>query len=162
MEQTLSKVKNLEKYIQKHGDDPFITQTISKMLTYKIQKYGREIKRLGKELKKFERSYKKESSTFFKEFKTGKLGDDMNFVEWSSLYQMHNRLLKQKSELEGMKQMIQEHLEGIIQELSTNPVVFSFKVIKQEVGEDEGSIIRKEVRSVGGLRVRFFMDDFYE
>lgn len=90
MEQTLSKIKNLEKYIQKHGDDPFIAQTIS-------------IKKLGEELKKFERSYKKESSTFFKEFKAGKLGDDMNFVEWSSLYQMHNRLLKKKSELEGMK-----------------------------------------------------------
>ena len=73
------------------------------MLTYKIQKYEKELKKLEKELKKFERSYKKESSIFFKEFKEGKLGDDMEFVEWSSLYQMRIRLLEKKIELEGMK-----------------------------------------------------------
>ena len=47
MEQTLSKVKNLEKFIQKHGEDSFISKTLSKMLNYKIQKYEEEIKRLN-------------------------------------------------------------------------------------------------------------------
>lgn len=103
MAQTLLKVKNLEKFIKKHGDDRFISQTINKMLTYKIQKYEEEIERLNKELKRFERSCNKESSTFFKEFKSGKLGDNMDFIEWSSLYQMRNRLLEKKAELEGMK-----------------------------------------------------------
>ncbi|GJQ58206.1 MAG: hypothetical protein D8M57_03050 [Candidatus Scalindua sp. AMX11] len=93
MEHTLSKVKNLEKFIKKHGDDPFIAHTISKMLAYKIKKYDEEIKRLEKELKRFERNYNKQSTLFFNEFKAGKLGDDMDFVEWSSLYQMRNRLL---------------------------------------------------------------------
>lgn len=101
MEQTLSKVKNLEKFIQKHGEDSFISKTISKMLSYKIQKYEEEIKRLNKELKKFEQTYKKESPVFFKEFNEGLLGDEMDFVEWSSLYQMCNRLLERKNTLEG-------------------------------------------------------------
>ncbi len=99
MQQTLFKVKNLEKFIQKHGEDTFISQTISKMLDYKINKYYKEIKRLDKELKKFERTYKKESPVFFKEFKEGKVGDDMDFVEWSSLYQMRKRLLEKKAAL---------------------------------------------------------------
>lgn len=103
MAHTLLKVKNLEKFIKKHGEDTFISQTISKMLTYKIQKYEEEIVRLNRELKRFERTYKKESSVFFKEFKAGKMGDDMDFIEWSSLYQMCNRLLEKKGELEGMK-----------------------------------------------------------
>lgn len=103
MAPTLLKVKNLEKFIKKHGEDTFISQTISKMLTYKIQKYEEEIGRLNRELKRFERTYKKESSVFFKEFKAGKMGDDMDFIEWSSLYQMCNRLLEKKGELEGMK-----------------------------------------------------------
>lgn len=103
MAQTLLKVKNLEKFIKKHGDDPFISQTISKMLTYKIQKYEEEIGNLNRELKKFEETYKKESATFYNEFKEGKLGDDMDFIEWSSLYQMRNRLIEKKAELEGMK-----------------------------------------------------------
>lgn len=101
MEQALSQVKNLEKFIKKHGDDPFISQTISKMLSYKIQKYDERIKKLGKGLKKFERTYKKESPAFFKEFQKGKIGDNLDFVEWSSLYQMRNRLLIKKAALEG-------------------------------------------------------------
>jgi len=101
MEQTLSKVKNLEKFIEKHGEDSFISKTISKMISYKIQKYEEEIKTLNKELKKFEQIHKKETSVFFREFNEGLLGDEMDFVEWSSLYRMHNRLLERKNTLEG-------------------------------------------------------------
>lgn len=100
MQQTLTKVKNLEKFIQKHGDDSVISQTITKMLDYKIQKYGDEVNRLKKDLKKFERKYKKESHVFFDEFNKGRLGDEMDFIEWASLYQMRSKLLKKKAELE--------------------------------------------------------------
>lgn len=103
MKQTLSKVKNLEKFIQEHGEDTFFSQTISKMLNYRIQKYDEEIKKLNRELKKFERKYKKTSSSFFNEFQEGRLGDGMNFVEWSSLYQMRNRLIEKKTALKGKK-----------------------------------------------------------
>ncbi len=103
MKRTLSKVKNLEKFIEKHGEDPFISQSISKMLDYKIKHYEAEIKRLDKELKTFERTYGMKSSVFFKKFSEGRLGDDMNFIEWSSLYQIHSRLLGKKVELEGKK-----------------------------------------------------------
>ena len=102
MEQTLLKVKNLEKFIEKHGEDAFISQTISKMLDYKVQRYDSEIKRLNKELRKYEKTYKKESSIFYEEFEEGRLGDEMDFVEWSSLYKIRNRLLEKKEELQGM------------------------------------------------------------
>jgi len=46
MQQTLSKVKTLEKFIQKHGESAFISQTISKMLDYQIHKYDEKIRRL--------------------------------------------------------------------------------------------------------------------
>ncbi len=101
MQQTLSKVKNLEKFIKKYGDDSLLSQTLSKMMNYKIHEYNEEIKRLDKELKKFERTYKKDSSDFIREFKEGSLGDDIDFIEWSSLYQMRNRLLDKKAKLEG-------------------------------------------------------------
>ncbi|MGR3172994.1 MAG: hypothetical protein ACUZ8N_00140 [Candidatus Scalindua sp.] len=104
MEQTLAKVKNLEKFIQKHGEDTFFSQSISKMLDYKIQNYEEEIKRLNRELKKYERKYKRDSSVFFKEFKKGKTGDDMNLIEWPSLYQMRKRLFEKMAELKGKKQ----------------------------------------------------------
>jgi len=53
MQQTLSKVKSLEKFIQKHGEDAFVSQTISKMLAYKLQKYDKQIEKLNNELRKF-------------------------------------------------------------------------------------------------------------
>ncbi len=102
MKQTLLRVKSLEKFIQKHGEDAFISQTISKMLAYKVQKYEEQIKKLDKALRKFERTYEKESAVFFQEFVEGSLGDEMDFVEWSSLYQIRNSLLEKKNELKGM------------------------------------------------------------
>jgi len=103
MGQTLAKVKNLEKFIQKHGEDTFFSQSISKLLDYKLQNYEEEVKRLTRELKKYERRYKKESSVFFKKFKEGKAGDDMDLIEWSSLYQMRKRLFEKMTELKGNK-----------------------------------------------------------
>jgi len=102
MEQTLLKVKNLEKFVKEHGEDVMITQTISKMIAYKVQRYAKEIESLEGELEKFEQTYKKETRVFFEEFKAGRLGDEMAFIEWSSLYQMRNRLLDKKTELESM------------------------------------------------------------
>ena len=103
MKQILSKVKNLEKFIEKHGDDTFISQSISKILNYKIAKYEEKIQQLGKELKAFERAYGMKSSVFFKKFTEGKIGDDMDFIEWSSIYQMYQRLLEKKDDLKGKK-----------------------------------------------------------
>jgi hypothetical protein len=101
MSKTLARVKNLEQFLVKHGDDVLISRTISKMLSYKVQQYEVEIRRLGKELRRFERVYKMNSSDFFRDFMEGKLGDDMDFVEWSSFYQMRQRLIEEKAELES-------------------------------------------------------------
>jgi len=59
------------------------------------------IKRLDKDLESFEYTYHKGSSVFFKEFNEGIIGDDMNLIEWASLYQMRNSLIEKKAELEG-------------------------------------------------------------
>lgn len=103
VKQTLLKVKTLEKFIEKHGDDLFISQSISKMLDYKIAKCEEKIQQLCKELKSFERTYRMKSSVFFKKFSEGKIGDDMDFIEWASIYQMYQRLLEKKDELKGEK-----------------------------------------------------------
>ena len=58
---------------------------------------------MGKELKAFERAYGMKSSVFFKKFSEGKVGDNMDFIEWSSIYQMYQRLLGKKDELKGKK-----------------------------------------------------------
>ena len=97
MKKTLSNVKNLEKFIEKHGDDLFISKSLAKMLDYKIKNYETKIKELPKELKTFERTYRTKSSVFFKKFNEGKIGDNMDFIEWSSIYRMYMRFLGKKS-----------------------------------------------------------------
>ncbi len=66
------------------------------MLAYKAQNYANEIERLNGHLKKFEQAYEKDSQVFYIEFKEGKLGDEMDFIEWSSLYRIRNSLLEKK------------------------------------------------------------------
>lgn len=106
MAQTVSNIKILkkqEKFIREFGDDELITSSISKMMDYKLMKYEEEIRKLDKELRQFERSYKMESSFFIKEFTSGRQGDEMDFVEWASLYRMRQRLAERKTKLEGMR-----------------------------------------------------------
>jgi hypothetical protein len=103
MQQTLTKVKTLQKFLRKYGDDVIISQTIAKMVDYKAQRYDEQINKLNKDLKRFEKKYKKESAIFFEEFKDGRLRDDMDFIEWSSLYQMRNSLVNKKMELAGIR-----------------------------------------------------------
>jgi bacterioferritin (cytochrome b1) len=102
MSNTLAKVKNLNHFIRKHGEDALIGETIAKMLEYKIQQYQKEITRLNREIDRFERTHRMESSDFFKKFLAGNLGDDLDFVEWSALYQMRQNLLEKKGELESI------------------------------------------------------------
>jgi len=101
MSKTLTKVKNLDQFVRKHGEDALIAGTITKMLEYKIQQYQKEINRLKREMANFERAYGMSSSDFYQKYIAGDLGDDLDFVEWSSFYQMRQRLLDKRTELEN-------------------------------------------------------------
>ncbi len=102
MNKTLAKVKGLEQFLRKHGDDVLIFQTLSKMVDYRVRQYEKEIRKLDEELRRFEHSHQKESAHFFREFSEGLLADEMDFVEWASLYQMRQHLLEKKAELESL------------------------------------------------------------
>jgi len=99
MQQTLLQVKKLEKFLQKHGEEPLLSGTISKMFDFQVRKYEGKIKELDRDLRRFERIYKKESAVFYKAFQKGKLGDEIDFIEWSSLYQLRENLLEKKNDL---------------------------------------------------------------
>ena len=56
------------------------------------------------DLKTFEKKYNMETKKFFKYFEAGKLGDDIDFVEWSSFYKIHQRIPERKKYRRKMKQ----------------------------------------------------------
>jgi hypothetical protein len=99
---TLTQLKKLEKYIKVYGDDQLITSSLLKIMDYKIQQYEKLLDELRSDLIKMEKKYDKKSDDFYPSFKKGELGDDMDYVEWGSLYDMYQRILSKKKMLESV------------------------------------------------------------
>ena len=96
----LAQLRKLEKYVTTYGDDQLIASFLSKIVDYKIQRYENLLNDLRNDLITFEKKYHKESDEFYCSFRNGELGDEMDFVEWSSLYDMYQRILERKKMLE--------------------------------------------------------------
>lgn len=100
MPNALAIAHKFEHFVTVHGDDPFISKTISKMVSMRIAKINSELKAIQQTLSQFERRYGKPSNILLKEFQTGAAGDDMDFIEWSSLVMMRDRLLAEQAALQ--------------------------------------------------------------
>ncbi len=53
-----------------------------------IKTIQQQLKEIEIDLQNFEQQYQLSSEQFYQQFKAGKLGDNMDFVEWSASYQM--------------------------------------------------------------------------
>ncbi len=103
---TLTQLKKLEKYVQTYGDDQLITSSLSKIMDYKIQRYQQLLNELRSDLISMEKKYNKKSDDFYRSFQKGELGDEMDFVEWGSLYDMYHRILNKKKMLESVEETL--------------------------------------------------------
>jgi len=101
MPSTLAIAHKFEQFVTLHGDDPFISKTIAKLISTRIAKLNKELKDVQQALNRFERSYGKSSGIFFKEYQAGTSGDDMDFIEWASLVMMRDRLLAERALLQS-------------------------------------------------------------
>lgn len=98
--QLFESIEKLSTFIKNYNeDDVFIENAINKLIDYEKSKIENELTQLKFDLKEFEGKYKKRSETFYRDFKSGKLGDKMDFIEWSSLYEM---FLKNKEKVESL------------------------------------------------------------
>jgi len=96
MQNTLAIAHKFEQFVTLHGDDPFISKTIAKLLSARTAKLHKELKDVQQALNRFERSYGKSSDVFFKEYQSGTAGDGMDFIEWASLVMMRDRLMAER------------------------------------------------------------------
>lgn len=71
-------------------------QIDSKISLHSRQNILAQISDLENQLKKYETQYQMSSADFYHKFRTGELGDDMDFFEWSVFYEM---LLSAQQEL---------------------------------------------------------------
>ena len=86
-----SNVKVLEQVFEKDLSDEYLKKAISKIISYEIAKTTEELEDLKAELKVYEARFQMTSEDFFIKFKSGELGDNADFFEWSALYQMYLR-----------------------------------------------------------------------
>lgn len=84
-----SESENLQSYVDELERRSFL-----------VAKLNKELKSVQQALSRFERIYGKASDIFLTEYKAGKAGDNIAFIEWSSLVIMRNRLLVEQAALQ--------------------------------------------------------------
>lgn len=62
--------------------------SLSNIFLEEIKTIEQQIKEIEIDLQNFEQQYQLSSQQFYQQFKAGKLGDNMDFIEWSASYQM--------------------------------------------------------------------------
>ena len=101
MQNTLAIAHKFEQFVTVYGDDPFISKTLTKMVSTRVAKLNKELKSVNQALSRFERIYGKTSDYFFKEYQNGSAGDEIDCIEWASLVMMRDRLLAELAALQA-------------------------------------------------------------
>jgi len=73
---------------------PLVAVTIDKLYDHEITEAQNKLSELEADLAEFEAQYEMSSDDFSQRFQDGLMGDEMDYVEWSSLVQMANNLRK--------------------------------------------------------------------
>lgn len=103
MNQTLDKLKRLERLIQEYpAVDNVLVPTINKILQREINKLNLQIDNLSDQIKHWEDIYKMDSQSFLNKFETGQMGDQIDFIEWASTLGMKAKSEQYISTLQGL------------------------------------------------------------
>lgn len=62
--------------------------SLTNIILEEIKSIEQEIQEIKVDLQTFEQQYQLSSEQFYQQFKAGKLGDEIDFVDWSAFYQM--------------------------------------------------------------------------
>ena len=97
--QVLKKLQLLQKLVERQeGGDEVLEATVSKLLRYELEKLKGRQSQIRKKRTAFEERYHLQTDEFSQRFREGKLGDEMDFFEWSALAEIHQELSRQLAE----------------------------------------------------------------
>ncbi len=96
MDITINQIQNLQKYIITSGKnmDKVLANSISKLYNREVKKLNGLINTLQSQIEIFEKDYKLKTLEFIIKYESGILGDNIDFVEWSSAIDMLNQAKK--------------------------------------------------------------------
>ncbi len=97
--QTVGRLQSLLELYLDGYQSPVVDQTVSKLISLEVSQCRAELQRLAARLTAYEQQYGLTSSDFYQRFRTGELGDDMDFVEWSVFWDMHQATQKRLDNL---------------------------------------------------------------
>jgi len=92
-------VKELASLYEKGVVGESTARTLNKALDFEVSHLQMQLDEIQRVMADYERQYGMKSAEFFKQFDAGQLGDRMDYVEWSGLYQMAGHLQKQVNKL---------------------------------------------------------------
>lgn len=87
-EGTLDKLRHLEDLYRRGYRSDVVDRSLDKIIAMEKASAQRELADLQERLQAFEAQYQMPSDDFYRRFRAGELGDTIDFVEWSSFYEM--------------------------------------------------------------------------
>ncbi len=103
METTIDKAERLTHFLKAHRreSDAVIDPVLDKLLDRERQALIKQRDELRAELDQFESQYALESSEFHEKFKSGEMGDDVDFIDWYGVWRMYQNTLKSLETLDS-------------------------------------------------------------
>lgn len=96
---TVGKLQSLIRLYRDGYRSPVIDQAVRKLVALEVEQTQAELQRLDSRLLAYEQQYTMTSDEFYQRFRSGELGDDMDYVEWSVFWDMRQATRKRLDEL---------------------------------------------------------------
>jgi hypothetical protein len=90
----------LELLRETYSEPEELDRMVGKLLEVALSQHKLRLERYDRELREFEKRYGMESSVFYQQFEAGKLGDAIDFFEWSGLYELRQDIVEKIRKLE--------------------------------------------------------------
>ncbi|MGA9379656.1 MAG: hypothetical protein WBV73_12885 [Phormidium sp.] len=96
----MNTLQKLELLKDTYSDRAELDQILGKLLDVALSQHRLSLEKYDRDLREFEQRYDMESSIFYQRFEAGELGDDVDFFEWSSLYELRQDIQEKIHRLE--------------------------------------------------------------
>ncbi len=88
----MSVLEKFELLQNTYVDESELDLILDKLLDVTLSQHRQRLERYQHDLHEFEARYGMDSATFYQRFEAGELGDDMDYFEWSGLWELFQDL----------------------------------------------------------------------
>mgnify|MGYP002682982681 CR=1 FL=1 len=96
---TIVRLQGLQNLYAQGFQSAFIDRAIQQVIATEADNTEAELRRLRQKLEHYEQRYHMTSADFYSRFRTSELGADIDVVEWSIFYDLHQGVQKRLHEL---------------------------------------------------------------